>query len=387
MVLDVLPLTPGGKLDRKALPVPGESDRQTAVYVGPTNDVEQKLCDIWQQLLGLEKVGIEDNFFDLGGHSILATRVISEIREQFAVELPLRTLFEQPTIAGLALEVTSHDTGSVLPEILPVARAGRESQSFAQQRLWFIDNLQGGSPEYNMPMSFEVKGQLDIALLTAVFTTIIERHQVLRTVYLDEQGQALQRIQPMRDVDFKIKVVDLSQLAGEALSAQVNQQVKVEMSQPFNLTTDIMLRVSYVKKTPDSGVMIFNVHHIASDGWSMEVLIKEFFTLGQAYSQGQANPLTELAFQYADYAHWQREFLAGSVLESQFNYWQQQLADIPTRHSLPLDHVRPAVKQFEGGVVTGELPAAVAKQLLLVAKQHRLTPFMLLHGALSLVLA
>ncbi|NQZ20721.1 MAG: amino acid adenylation domain-containing protein [Colwellia sp.] len=259
--------------------------------------------------------------------------------------------------------------------------------SFAQQRLWFIDSLQGGSPEYNMPMAFEIEGQLNTTLLTDVFHTILERHEVLRTVYVEEDGETLQYIRNISDIVFEIKIEELSHLTGETLNKQLETMFETDITTPFDLASDLMLRVSYVKKTTDTGVMIFNMHHIASDGWSMEVLIKEFFTLYHAYSQGQVNPLPDLEIQYADYAHWQREYLEGEVLESQLGYWEKQLDELPALHSLPLDHTRPAMKQHEGAIVTGELPATTAKQLLAVAKEHKLTPFMLLHGALSLLLS
>jgi amino acid adenylation domain-containing protein len=259
--------------------------------------------------------------------------------------------------------------------------------SFSQQRLWFIDSLQGGSPEYNMPVAFEVTGQFDITLVTEVFNSIIERHEVLRTVYLEKAGEAHQHICSMSDIAFEIKVEDLNHLTGEKLDTQVKSLVEADIYAAFNLAEDLMLRVSYVKKTAVTGVLIFNMHHIASDGWSMEVLIKEFFTLYHAYSQGQINPLPDLEIQYADYTHWQREYLNGEVLESQLNYWEKQLDELPAVHSLPLDHARPAIKQHEGAIVSGELPATIAKQLLTVAKEHELTPFMLLHGVLSLLLS
>ena len=259
--------------------------------------------------------------------------------------------------------------------------------SFAQQRLWFIDSLQGGSPEYNMPSVFEVTGRLNTALLSDVFSSILERHQVLRTVYVEEKGETFQHVRSMSDISFAIEEQDLSHLTGEALEAQVKALVQSDITTAFNLAKDLMLRVSFVRKTSNTGVLIFNMHHIASDGWSMEVLIKEFFALYHAYSQGQDNPLPALEIQYADYAHWQREYLQGEVLDSQLDYWQQQLAELPAVHSLPLDFARPAVKQHQGAVVTGELAATVAKDLLALAKAHQLTPFMLLHGALSLLLS
>ncbi|MCJ8270782.1 MAG: condensation domain-containing protein, partial [Psychrosphaera sp.] len=238
-----------------------------------------------------------------------------------------------------------------------------------------------------MPVAFNVTGSLDMALLTRVFTTIIERHEVLRTVYVEKQGQALQHITNIDDINFEIKVQDLSHLTGEALAAQVKISVAADITQVFDLASDLMLRVRYVNKTANTGVLIFNMHHIASDGWSLAVLTKEFFALYQAYSQSQPNPLPELAIQYGDYAHWQRDDLMSEVLESQLTHWAQQLEDLPVLHSLPLDFERPKVQRHEGAIVNGQLPQAAAKRLLMVAKAHKITSFMLLHGALSLLLS
>ncbi|MCJ8273043.1 MAG: condensation domain-containing protein, partial [Psychrosphaera sp.] len=304
------------------------------------------------------------------------------------------------TLADLAGLIDLGSEGVVRPPLMAVERDLHGNNdpvavSFAQQRLWFIDSLQGGSPEYNMPMVLEATGQLDTALITAVFTTIVERHEVLRTVYLDVEGQTFQHIRPMADITFEIGLHDLSHLDGEPLDTQVKAVVGADIIMPFNLATDLMLRVSYVKKTADSGgdkgsesgVLVFNMHHIASDGWSMEVLTKEFVTLCQAYQQGLSNPLPPLAIQYADYALWQRDYLKDEVLEAQLRYWSGQLDELPSVHSLMLDHTRPKDKRHDGALVTGKLPSLVAKQLLAVAKQHKLTPFMLLHGVLSLLLS
>ncbi|NQZ08832.1 MAG: amino acid adenylation domain-containing protein, partial [Algicola sp.] len=278
-------------------------------------------------------------------------------------------------------------TSFVAKEKIQVRPDGDNSLSFAQQRLWFVDSLQGGSAQYNMPMVFDVKGQLNTELMTKVFNTILERHEVLRTVYVDDEGETRLQITDMVDAAFEITVEDLSHLQGEALTSEVNTLVEAGIVGLFNLSSDLMLRVTYVKKSNDTGVLIFNMHHIASDGWSMQVLTKEFFALYSAYNTGQDSPLPPLAIQYADYAHWQREYLSGEMLQSQLSYWEKQLDELPAVHSLPLDFERPKVKKHKGAMVTGTLPASTAKSLLDMAKAHQLTPFMLLHGALSLLLS
>ncbi|KKE81559.1 amino acid adenylation domain-containing protein, partial [Pseudoalteromonas luteoviolacea] len=271
--------------------------------------------------------------------------------------------------------------------VTAVERNEQSPLSFSQQRLWFIDQLQGGASEYNMPMAFEVKGPLNLSLVSTVFSHIIERHEILRTVYVESQGETTQCIRPMSDIDFQINEIDLKHLTRETKSDAVATFVERDTLTPFNLATDVMLRVSYVHTDLDSGVLIFNMHHIASDGWSMEVLTKEFFVLYDAFSQGKPSPLPALEIQYADYAQWQHTHLKGEVLDNQLDYWVKQLDDVPPLHDLPLSHTRPEMKAHEGALVSGQLSATVSQKLQALAKQFQLTPFMLLHGALSLLLA
>lgn len=259
--------------------------------------------------------------------------------------------------------------------------------SFAQQRLWFIDQLQGGTPEYNMPMVFDVQGPLNLSLVTDVFSQIIARHEVLRTVYVETEGETKQVIRSLSDIDFAINEIDQRHLTRETQSEAVNAYVEGDILKPFNLAQDLMLRVSYIHTGDETGVLVFNMHHIATDGWSMEVLIKEFFALYEAFSQGKPNSLPELDIQYADYAHWQRNQLEGEVLDTQLDYWAKQLDEVPPIHSLPLSYPRPEVRKHVSAIVRSNLSADISQKLQAIAKQHQLTPFMLLHGALSLLLS
>ncbi len=259
--------------------------------------------------------------------------------------------------------------------------------SFAQRRLWILDCLQGGSSEYNMPMAYNIAGELNLDLVSDVFRTILMRHEILRTVYIENDGEVQQEICHIDRVNFNIRVEDLSDLNGNVLEEQVRTLIEADITSPFNLSEELMLRVSYINKGSGAGILLFNMHHIASDGWSMEVLVKEFFELYYAYSQQKANPLPELELQYMDYACWQREYLEGEVFESQLDYWKQQLNELPAVHSLPLDYARPTVKQHQGAMVAGELSDTIAQRLLLLAKSYQLTPFMLLHGALCMLLS
>ena len=259
--------------------------------------------------------------------------------------------------------------------------------SFAQQRLAFIDKLQGGSPEYNMPMAFDVQGSISLSLLNRVFTTIIERHSILRTVYQLADDQIVQCIKPMKDVHFAIEQQDLRHLTHETISQSLEQYIETDALKAFDLSADLMLRVSFIKTDDNSGVLLFNMHHIASDGWSMELLIKEFFTLYEAYSQGKSDPLPPLGVQYGDYAHWQQQHNNKTKIQGQIDYWLKQLDDVPLLHDLPLDFERQSAKLPIGKTVASELESEVAGELLELAKQLQVTPFMLLHGALALLLS
>uniref|UniRef100_UPI000F766354 non-ribosomal peptide synthetase n=1 Tax=Pseudoalteromonas rubra TaxID=43658 RepID=UPI000F766354 len=357
------------------------------------NDTERAVCAIWAELLNIDaaKISATDSFFELGGHSLLSVKLAAALRTQLGAQLPLSILFNAATVAEQAKEVIACQ-GQALPEgITAQPRVLQEDPqlgahstaplSFAQQRLWFIEQLEQGSAQYNMPSAFHVQGALDLNVVESVLQTIIARHEVLRTVYRDE----LQVIR--QHADFTLGYEDLRMLSETARQQAIATVMSQQLNQPFDLTREVMVRASYIQTADSSGVLLFNMHHIASDGWSMQVLVKEFAALYQAYSRGQSNPLTPLAIQYADYAQWQRDNLTDTVLAAQLGYWQAQLADIPAVHSLPLDKPRPDVKQHQGGQVKSTLNGEVAKGLTALANVQGLTPFMLLHGALSLLLS
>ncbi|MCF2858429.1 amino acid adenylation domain-containing protein [Pseudoalteromonas sp. SMS1] len=387
--MDEWPLTASGKIDKQALPAP-DGNLSQHEYVAPANETEQGLVEIWSQLLGIEaeKISTASNFFELGGHSLLSIRLVAGIRARFAVEVPVQVVFDAPTLADLSVAIESHDNSVPVVPIEVIERVqDHYDVSFAQQRLWFMDKLQGGTPEYNMPMAFNVPGSLDMPLLNQVFMRIIERHEILRTVYIEVEGEAKQRILDISEVDFSIKVSDLRHLTGETKTKAVRTQVEAEAAKVFDLAHDLMLRATYLRTSEETGVLVFTMHHIASDGWSMEVLTKEFIALYDALGQDKAEPLPAITVQYADYAHWQRTHIEGEVLDGQLNYWQTQLADLPPVHSLPLSYPRPDTKQHAGGLLQGHLSADVGARLSAIAKQYRLTPFMLLHGIVSLLLS
>ncbi|WP_198452384.1 non-ribosomal peptide synthetase [Pseudoalteromonas rubra] len=386
------PLTANGKINKKALPEVDLGAQQDH-YVAPQTDLEQAVCEIWAELLHLDAAQISTtaSFFALGGHSLLSVKLAAALRTQLAVELPLSTLFNATTVAEQAKAVAAAEGQALREDIKALPRVMQDDPqlgqhrvaplSYAQQRLWFIDQLEQGTPQYNMPAAFAVDGELDLTVVEAVLQTIIARHEVLRTVYRDD-------VQVIRqDAGFTLSYEDVRTLSETAQQQAIAGAMAQQLSQPFDLTREVMVRAGYIQTTERSGVLLFNMHHIASDGWSMQVLINEFTTLYQAYSQGEDNPLAPLSIQYADYAQWQRSHLNHEVLDTQLSYWQQQLADLPSVHSLPLDYPRPALKQHQGGQVKSTLSAQVAQGLSKLASAQGLTPFMLLHGALSLLLS
>ncbi len=385
VILDKLPLTPSGKVDRKALPEPDLSTQQ-AVYIAPRTSIEKALCEIWQALLGVERVGITDNFFQLGGHSLLATRLASRIHQQYNVSLPLKTVFAEQTLEHLAQAIKRLDSGLDHPPLVRIPREGHLLPSYAQQRLWLLDQIDGGSAHYNISGGLRLSGNLDLEALNQAFTTILNRHESLRTCFaIGEDGQPYQVIQSVDQ--FGVAIQDLSQLAGAVQQQTVDELLDTESHRLFDLRTDLMLHAQLIKVSATEHILLVTMHHIASDGWSITILINELNALYSAYSQGRENPLPPLEIQYVDYAHWQRNWLQGDVLEQQLQYWEGQLAGLPLVHSLPLDHPRPKVQSFAGRLHRSQIDANTRTALHAVCQSRGATLFMGLHAAFSTLLA
>src|ERR1043166_8247494 len=304
VTLDSLPLTPNGKIDRKALPAPEQVHTESgATYLAPQTPVEEVIANIWAELLGVERVGREDNFFDLGGHSLLATRLVSRLRQAFDVELPLRLLFEHPTVAGLAPQVEllrRAETISPAPPLLPVERTGPLPLSFAQQRLWFLDQLEPGTALYNIPAALRLRGPLDVAALGAALTEVGRRHEALRTTSHSEGGEPAQVIHPPAPVE--LPLTDLSTFAEAEREREVARLCSEEARRPFALSAG---PPPGARAAPRGGgglvrlcerehVLLLTMHHIVSDGWSAGLLVKEVSALYTAYRAGQESPLEEL---------------------------------------------------------------------------------------------
>ncbi|HKQ08713.1 MAG TPA: condensation domain-containing protein, partial [Blastocatellia bacterium] len=385
--LEELPLTANGKLDRKALPapaaeIPGEGEAGAA-----ENVIEELVGGIFSEVLGQAEVSVEANFFELGGHSLLATQVVSRVREVLGVEVPLRVVFEQPTVRGLAAAVQQQQRQGMSVAATPIERASRERElplSFAQQRLWFIHQLEPASAAYNIPMAVRLTGELNVAAFEQSLGEIERRHEVLRTRFELRQQQAVQVIEAEARV--RLRLWELGQLPAEEREAAAREVVRDESSRGFDLRGGPVLRAALLRLQEDEHILIVVMHHIASDGWSTGVLVSEFSRLYEAYSQGQPSALEELRIQYADYAVWQRQYLQGAVLDEQLSYWRRQLAEVAVLE-LPTDRVRPAVASHRGGSVGLRLSAELTQELRRLSRQQGVTLFMTLLAAFKLLLS
>ncbi|MBE9004885.1 amino acid adenylation domain-containing protein [Fortiea sp. LEGE XX443] len=388
VVLETLPLTPNGKIDRRALPAPNLTQLiSESNFVAPATPVEEMLAGVWAEVLGLEKVGVKDNFFELGGHSLLATRVISQIRQVFEVEIPLRRLFELPTVSELGKEIQTAinaDKGLEVPPIKSIARSPKLPLSFAQQRLWFLNQFEPNSPFYNIPAAVRLEGQLNLAALEQSFNEILRRHEVLRTNFQTVEGQAIAVISPTTQQ--LLTVIDLSELPSAQRETKVRQLALAEAQRPFNLEADTLLRVKLLRLSKQEYVALLTMHHIVSDGWSMDVLVREVATLYQAFCNGQPSPLPELEIQYADFAAWQRQWLEGEALETQLAYWLKQLDGAPGVLELPTDYPRPAIQSSRGAIHSFCLSSDQFLALKSLSQQQGSTLFMTLLAAFKILL-
>ncbi|HST61162.1 MAG TPA: condensation domain-containing protein, partial [Longimicrobium sp.] len=384
--LDRLPLTPSGKLDRRALPAPELASAEDR-YVAPRTPVEEVLAGIWAEVLRLERVGVEESFFELGGHSLLATRVVSRVRAVFGVELPLRALFEGPTVGELAVRVEEMRRAElpVLPPVVPVDRDQPLPLSFAQERLWFLDRLEPGRTTYNIPVAWRLGGALDRAALERALGEIVRRHESLRTVFGEADGSPVQTIAPFDG--FALPVEDLSGLDEADREAAARQRAGEEARRAFDLSAGPLFRAGLLRLDEEDHVLLFSMHHVVSDGWSMGVLFRELSALYAAYLGGGESPLPELAVQYPDYAVWQREQLEGEALDRQLSYWRERLAGAPELLDLPTDRPRPAVRTHGGASAWTQISGGVLERLQRLGRSEGTTLYMTLLSAFQVLLS
>ncbi|MCQ4163601.1 non-ribosomal peptide synthetase [Tahibacter harae] len=381
-----LPLTANGKLDRRSLPAPDGSALASRVYAAPQGAVEETLAAIWRQLLRVQEVGRHDHFFEIGGHSLLAVQLASQVRARLAVELPLRAVFEQPTIAGLATAIAAAAPAQQL-RIDPVDRGQSLPLSWAQQRLWFLAQLDpAASRAYHIPIALRLRGALDAAALQAALDALVARHESLRTVFLNQEGRAVQVIRPAQP--FALQRADLSTLGEAERQALLERHMAEESDAAFDLAAGPLARGRLLRLAADEHVLLLTQHHIVSDGWSVGVFVREVSALYTGFAQpALAVALPPLPLQYADYAAWQRQRVQDEALARQLAFWREHLRDAPGLLTLPLDRPRPATQSYRGAQVPVQVPAALAAGLRALAQRHDCTLFMVLLGSWALLLS
>ncbi|CAJ9969205.1 non-ribosomal peptide synthase [Burkholderia pseudomallei] len=386
--LDAWPLTPNGKLDRRALPAPADDAYARAEYEAPQGAKEEALAAIWRELLHVERVSRHDNFFELGGHSLLAVQLVSRLRQALSVEVALGTVFDAPVLSALAERLEAENT-AVLPPIPLTPRDGRIALSLAQQRLWFLTQLEGVSEAYHMSGAVRLDGPLNREVLQRALNRIVMRHEALRTCFAREEGEPIQVIQP--HADLTVSYHDLREAESIRHEAGNREQRAKDLSQahasaPFDLSRDLPVRVLLLQLADEAHVVQVVMHHIASDGWSVGVFLQELSALYGSFIAEQDDPLAPLPLQYADYAAWQRRWLASGQLEKQGAFWQTNLSGAPTLLELPTDRPRPPKQSHAGASVEVKLGAALSERVKRLSQRHGVTPYMTLLSSWAAVL-
>ncbi|MDX6694359.1 MAG: hypothetical protein QOF02_1962 [Blastocatellia bacterium] len=386
--LERLPLLPNGKVDRKALPAPppqsASDEGRSGLALTP---VEEMLTGICAAVLRVERMGRADNFFELGGHSLLATQLLSRIKESFGIDLPLRNVFEHPTMEQLAASIEARlsvETLRAHVELVPARRDEPLPLSYAQQRLWFVQQLEPESAAYNIAAAVRLRGRLNLRALEQMLNEIVRRHEATRTRFINRDGHPVQAI--AERLELNIAEADLSGVEAGARERLSRRLMIEEAHRPFDLEHDVLLRMKLLRLAPEEHVALLTMHHIISDGWSIGVLIEEMSALYEAFTRGEPSPLEELPIQYVDYAVWQRQMLQGELLDAHVAYWKKQLHDSPALLKLPLDHARPAVQSARGAQQPFALSNDLSAALNALSGQEGVTLFMLLLAAFETLL-
>ncbi len=386
-VMEGLPRTTTGKIDRRALPAPSAWGEVAGEHVAPRTVSEELVAGIWEQVLTRGPVGVTDRFFDLGGHSLMATQVVSRIRDTFNVQIPLRALFEEPTVAGIAARIDAlraERTADQAPALVPVPRDVGMPLSFSQQRLWVLDQLGARDGAYTMSAGFRLVGALNIRALEQSIATIVQRHEVLRTTFVDREGVPALHISD--DINLALETVDLASVPDSERQTKLASHMAAVVDNPFDLAQGPLFRVALYRLGDAEHVIAVAMHHIISDAWSMGVLVREICASYDAYASSGEPALVSLPVQYADFAAWQRAWLQGAVLENQLAYWREHLQDAPPYLDLPADHHRPAVRKFRGARVTASLPQTIAERVKSLCQEQGATQYMALLAAFNVLL-
>jgi len=385
-IMDSFPVTPSGKVNRRALPVP-ESVQTGDKYVAPVTPEEELIANIWSDVLHKDKIGIHDSFFDLGGHSLLATQVISRLQSAFEMTIPLKYLFEYPTIAELARQITilqKQGSAAEAPPLVPVSRDQELPLSYAQQRLWFLDQLQPGSWFNNIPAAIRLRGRLNTDILERCFNQMIERHETLRTTFDDREGKPIQVIR--EPYAYKPEIIDLSAYPENEREQIIGKLAQQDAREPFDLKNGPLFRSKLLRVNDEEYILLFSMHHIISDGWSMGIFVSEIAALYSALLEEREANLPELKIQYADYAYWQQNWLKDQALEKEMEYWRQHIGMNPPTLQLPLDFPRPAVQTFNGKTLSIDIPPEIVSKLKELSRQESVTLFMTMLAAFQTLL-
>ncbi|WP_292768135.1 non-ribosomal peptide synthetase [Nostoc sp. NOS(2021)] len=388
VILDSLPLTPNGKVDRRHLPACDRTRPDLEeTFVAPRNPIEQTLAVIWGQLLALEQIGVNDNFFYLGGHSLIATQILSRVREVFQVELSFNHIFENPSIASLAQLIEQHsqlEQQLQRPAIQAIAREGLLPVSFAQERVYFIQQLAPESSAYQFQATMRFKGQLNVAVLQQCLNEIVLRHEIFRTTYPAVNGRLFQVIHPPQPISFQ--VIDLQTFPESERETEAQRRLEAEVQKPFDLNQLPLVKWVLLRLSAQEHLLIHIEHHMAHDGWSFNIFLSELVELYQALSLGYSSPLTEPLLQFVDFAHWQRQWVKSQSAQAQLAYWQQKLSGSSPLLELPYDRPRPTEQTYNGDQIRVELPISLCESLRVLSRQESVTLFMTMLGAFLVIL-
>lgn len=388
VLLEKLPLNANGKLDRKALPAPDTYHRSnTDIFVAPQREIERTLATLWSELLKLplEQISIKDNFFYLGGHSLLATRLRTAISHIFKLELPLKAIFDSPTIDDLAKRIDNEKEISMSQTtvITPQLRPRDIPLSFSQERLWFIDQLLPNNNIYNIPVAMSLIGALNVSALKQAFQGLLARHEVLRTQFVDHEGIAVQIIIPQ--CQFDLRQLNVGTVAENKSTEAALQLCEEEVLRPFDLSKAPLIRGLLVTLSADKYILLICMHHVVSDGWSIEIMLKELSEFYNHYVLQKPLTLESLPIQYADFSLWQKNWLQGEILAQQLQYWRKQLANVPQASYLPIDKNRPGNPSYHGGNVTKHIEVSLSKELKCLGDANHASLFMVMLAALNVL--